>query len=577
MTKKNIAIDGIKMLLKKSPYLALFLVMVTVGVVLSALAPPYMLRVIIDEYIVAGNLNGIAWAAIIYLALIFMNNFFEFLKRLMLVLFGQKLYQHLEELLSDKFIKLKTMYYTGNDDGKVASYFINDVDTINHAFTAGLIGMFIDCLKVVGILVALFMFSPVLTLVVCISLPIIAVITRMIQKVMLAAQMESRQVTGDVNGAIGETKEVFSMIKLGAHERFMFNRWSDLLDKTYRASERVNMADSLSSPIAQILRAIVIAVVVFLAPTNIGLSIGMLAASIELITNLFDPVEAISSELQLIQRSISGVKRLNELYNEQEEHGEYNELADDFLDQAHGIKVENMDFSYVESVPVLQNIIFDANPREKLAIAGRTGVGKTTMFNLITGLYEPKAGSIQISGVDASKIPPKYRRRLFAYVSQAFVPIIGTVMEQITLKDERVTPELVHKAVEIVGLSDVLSPIYDEPYHRGILSSGQEHLLNIARAIVMKPKIFLLDEMSAKLDSISEERIHKAINEAGADMTSISISHRLSSILNAEKLIYIERGKIEKMLDLASNSADREWVINKSAVEGFSAKVVTAE
>ena len=570
MKRKNIAIDGILTLIKKSPYLALILVIVTVGVVLSALAPPYMLRVIIDEYIVPGNLDGIVLVALVYLGLVFMNNFFEFLKRLMLVLFGQKLYQHLEELLSDKFIKLKTMYYTGNDDGKVASYFINDVDTINHAFTAGLIGMFIDCLKVVGILVALYMFSPVLTLVVAIFLPIIAIITRLIQKSMLAAQLESRQITGDVNNAIAETKEVYSMIKLGSRERFMFNRWSALLDKTYRASERVNMADSLSSPIAQILRAVVIGVVVYLSPANVGLSIGMLAASIELITNLFDPVEAISSELQLIQRSVSGVKRLNELYNEDEEHGEYEELPMDFFDTAHSIEFENMDFRYVESVPVLTDINFGINPREKLAIAGRTGVGKTTMFNLITGLYMPKSGTIRISGVDASKIPPENRRRLFAYVSQAFTPIIGTVMEQITLKDERVNAEQVHRAVELVGLSDVLEPIYDKPYHRGLLSSGQEQLLNIARAIVMEPKIFLLDEMSAKLDSISEERIHQAIDAVGADMTSISISHRLSSILNAHRLVYIERGKVARMLDLVGNSVDREWVINKSAVEGFS-------
>jgi len=571
MKKKNIAIDGILTLLRNSPYLALLLAFVTVGVVLSALAPPYMLRVIIDEHIVPGNLNSIVWVALLYFALVFVNNLFEFLRRLSLVLFGQKLYQHLQELLSDKFVRLKTMYYTGNDDGKTASYFINDVDTINHAFTAGIIGMFIDLLKVIGILVTLYLFSPVLTLVVCIFLPIIAIITRVIQKSMLAAQLESRQVTGGVNNAIAETKEVYSMIKLGARERFMFNRWSALLDQTYRASERVNMADSLSSPIAQILRAVVIGLVVYLSPANIGISIGMLAASIELITNLFDPVEAISNELQVIQRSISGVKRLNELYNEQEEHGDYNELGEEFFAKAHSIEFDNVNFEYVENAPVLKGISFEASPREKLAIAGRTGVGKTTMFNLITGLYEPKTGAIKISETEASKIPPDRRRRLFAYVSQSFMPIIGTVKEQITLKDERITIEQVRRAVEIVGLSEVLEPIYDKPYHRGLLSSGQEQLLNIARAIVMDPKILLLDEMSAKLDSISEERIHQAIAAAGADMTSISISHRLSSILSAQRLIYVEGGEIGRTLDLIGNSEDRDWVIGKAAIEGFNA------
>ncbi|MCL2564274.1 MAG: ABC transporter ATP-binding protein/permease [Defluviitaleaceae bacterium] len=569
MKRKNIAIDGTFKAIKNAPWLVLLLVAVTVGVVLSALAPPYMLRIIIDDYIVPGNLNYIVWAALFYLLLIFINNLFEFLRRLTLVLFGQRLYQHLQEILSDKFIRLKTLYYTSNDDGQTASYFVNDVDTINHAFTAGLIGMFIDGLKVIGILVALYMFSPVLTLVVCIFLPVIVIITRLIQKAMLAAQMESRQVTGGVNNAIAETKEVFNMIKLGGREGFMMNRWSELLSQNYKAAERVNMADSLSSPMAQILRAVVIGVVVYLSPRGIGISIGMLAASIELITNLFDPIEAISNELQQIQRSLSGIKRLNELYNENEENRDCAELPEGFFNKAHSIKFANVNFEYVENTPVLNGISFSANPHEKLAIAGRTGVGKTTMFNLITGLYEPSSGAIQISGVDAAKIPPDSRRQLFAYVSQSFMPIIGTLKEQVTLKDEKITHERFVQAMETVGLHETCKEMYDNIYHRGLLSSGQEQLLNIARAIVMEPKILLLDEMSSKLDSISEERIHKATHAAGQDMTSISISHRLSSMLNAQRLIYVKNGEIDKVLDLEGNTEDRDWVIREAAREGF--------
>ncbi|MCL2616828.1 MAG: ABC transporter ATP-binding protein/permease [Defluviitaleaceae bacterium] len=570
MHRKNVAVDGALIAIKQAPWLVVMLTVVTLGVVLSALAPPYMLRIIIDNYIVPGNLGGIAWVAALYFLLIAVNNLFDFLKRFSLVLFGQRLYQHLEEILSDKFTRLGTKYYTNHDNGKTASYFINDVDTINNAFTAGLIGMFIDCLKVIGILVTLFLFSPVLTLIVCLFLPIIAVITRVLQKAMLAAQLESRQVTGGVNNAIAETKEVFDMIKLGGREGFMLRRWSGLLGQTYRAAERVNIADSLSSPIAQVLRAIVIGVVVYISPTDIGISIGMLAASIELITNLFDPIENISSELQQIQKSLSGIKRLNELYNEPEEQRDHKPLPNTFFEAAHCVEFSNVSFSYTENTPVLQGISYTAAPGEKLAIAGRTGVGKTTMFSLITGLYTPNSGHLRIGGIDAANIPPTDRRRLFAYVSQSFMPIIGTLSEQVTMMDARVTYSQFTQAMQTVGLHEACSHLYNTPYRPGLLSSGQEQLLNIARAIVMQPKIFLLDEMSAKLDSLSEERLHTAIDIVGKDMLSISISHRLSSMLHAQKLLYIKNGKIHKTLNLANNPQHKAWIIKEAAMEKFS-------
>ena len=553
MKKRSAVTECLIDVIKKTPLRSVGLILAAAGAVGASLAPPQMLRVIADRFLIPGNYEGILWAAFGYFGLLALSNVFELLKRFLLIVIGQDLGVAIQSKMSEKLTRLKSAYYTSRDHGETASYFVNDVNTINYVFTNGVANMAVDMLKIIGILVSITLFSPVITLVVCGLAPVMIWGTGMIRKSMLAAQLESRFTTAKINNSISETFENVSMIKVLGKTEFMKRRWSSRLEDNYAAAERINFLDSITSPLTQVLRAAVIGAIIYLSAENYGITVGMLIASIDLINRMFEPLESVSTELQAIQAAYSGIKRVNEFCREEEEdRNEPAELTESFWEKPAEIEFSHVSFSYAAGQKTLCDISFKAAPKEKLAVVGRTGAGKTTLFSLITGLYLPEKGTVCINGIETYKIAPWDKRKLFAYVSQAFTPIAGTVFEQVSLKDERVGEEQVYDAMKTTGLHEVVLKLehgYQSRYQEGMLSRGQEQLLSLARAIVLKPQILLLDEMSASLDSLSEERVTQVLEQTSGDMTRISISHRLSSILQSDRILYLKSGYLELVLE----------------------------
>ncbi|WP_346961498.1 ABC transporter ATP-binding protein [Clostridium sp.] len=555
--KDRLVSKSIEKVIKNNIGFCIILVLVIIGVVILSLVPPQLLKVIIDKYLINKVTTGLLSIAIIYLLVLIFIGILDVIKEAFLVVLGQKITKEIRKEMMYKLEKVNSMYFSNNDSGEVVSLFTNDVDTINSLFTNGIIGMIIDCFKIIGILTSIWIFSFYLGIVTLILIPIIYLITRGFQKLMLKAQFRNRVLVGKVNNHISESLKNITMIKTYSKEKYMEDKYVEYLKDNFETVEKINYFDSVYSPIIQLIRAAVISIIVILSSSQfnyIGISLGMVAASIDLISNLFSPIENLGMEFQDIQRAISGIKRVNEFYEEREEEDKNRKLKKETLisNPKHvTIGFNNVSFSYTKGVRVLEEISFDIVAGEKITVVGRTGVGKSTLFKLILGLIKPTKGSITINEVDVYSIPNKEKRKIFGYVSQGFTFIEGSVKDQVTLQDKNISQENVEVVMKLVGLHDYVLTL-EKGYetmieHDKLFSQGQKQLLAIARAIVMNPPILLLDEITANLDSVTEEKVVSVLQNISTSRTILSISHRLSSIIACDKIVRIENGRVKNI------------------------------
>ncbi len=551
----NLVKKAITKVIKQNTSMMILLFITVCGVVLTSLVPPQILRLIIDNNLVPKNSDKLLTLAIAYLGVLLFIGVFNFMKAALLTILGQKITLEIRMEMMLKLENINAQFFTTNESGTIVSRFTNDIEAINSLFTTGVIGMMIDCLKIIGIVISIWFFSATLGMLTLMLLPVIYAITRTFQKKMLQAQIENRILVARVNNYIAESFKNILMIKTYSKERYMEENYTERLRDNYETVEKVNFYDSVFSPIILLIRAVIIALIVILSSEQLnylGISLGMVAASIDLISNLFTPVENLGMELQNIQQAISGVQRVNDFYNEPEDDGKDNSLYfADIIPQREefNLSFNDVTFQYEQGQEVIQNINLNLNAQDKVTFIGRTGAGKSTLFKLVMGLLKPTSGTITINRIDVYSIPNREKRKIFGYVEQNFRMIPGTVADQISLQDESITRNQIEDALDFVGLTD-----YVETMENGLdtqltndtmFSQGQQQLLAIARAIVMNPPILLLDEITANLDSITEERVVSVLQKASAAHTILSISHRLSSMISSDMIVILENGRIK--------------------------------
>ena len=427
----------------------------------------------------------------------------------------------------------------------MSSRFVNDADALCALFDNGVISMAADGCQLIFVLVMIFSRSIGMGILTLVLLPFVFVMTRAFQKKMLRAQLENRSAIARVNDRLPQTVRNRRMIRSFAKQAYMERRYDELLDDSYRAVESSNLCDALYSPIINLISAVMIAVLmVFSAGGRMeslfGLSVGGAVAMIVYIGKFFSPVEALGMEIQNIQSAAAGMKRIRAFFAEPERRlpdGTAKPEANPVIDLA------NVTFGYDPENPILRDFSMRVARGERVTLAGRTGAGKSTVFKLLLGLYVPESGSVCVFGAPAEEIPDGEKRRLFGYVGQTFRPIPGTVGEQITMKDPEITPDMVQQAARTVGLDSVIAAMpdgYDTPFSASLFSQGQLQLLHIARAVAPQPPLLLLDEITAGLDSATEETVLNALDHAAKNRTTLSVSHRLFEKTGAGRIIRID-------------------------------------
>ena len=520
--------------------LSLGIVLAVAGAIVTALLPPWILGSIVDT-ITAGNVVPVA-LVILYFAFTVLTGLTESIREGLLTVFGQKITHALRSSMMEKYTNLTAGELTKQEPGTIVSRFVGDVDTVENLFTSGIISMFADACKIISILVVIWLKNRGLAIVLLILLPFLYWFTRTVQKNMLKAQIENRRAVGRASGHVPETLHNIRTIHTLGKERYMEKRYDEYIAESYRAVDRTNFYYAIYSPVILILNAIVVAVVMLFSVsgnakvlTLFGMSAGTAVAVINYISQIFTPVESLGMEIQTIQSAIAGVHRINEFYALEELPERVRNLETPVVteEETPFVELQNVTFTYEDdSRKILHPLSFKVYPGEQVTLSGRTGAGKSTVFKLLLGLYQPGEGKVLIQGRDAFQIPENEKRSLYGYVEQTFHRVPGTVKDQITLYDDSFTMEEVREAARIAGLDATIEQLekgYDTLCTSEIFSQGQWQLLSIARAAVAKPKLLLLDEITANLDAQTEEEVLQALKRASEGRTVISISHRVNA------------------------------------------------
>ena len=511
--------------------------LLTVGTVLcvaasvaASLLPPLLLARVIDRLTAGLPLSFLVM--LLYFGSLALEGVLTSAQESLLVLFGQRMTHALRSEMSRKLSRLPAGTLAEQNPGEVAARFSGDVDTVEALFTSGIISMAADACRIVSIMGVIAVKNTGLALILLLVLPLFAVFTRCVQKRMLAAQLDNRRAVAAVSGQVPETLHNIRTIRALGLEDYMERRYDRCIGDSYAAMERTNFYDAVYSPVVVLLNAAVVGIVMLLSAsgnaqllTLFGMSVGTSVAVINYISRIFAPIESLGMEIQTIQSAMAGVRRIDAFLNQPERT-----IPPARREAARGnVEFAHVTFGYGER-HVLKDFSMTVKQGEQVTLVGRTGAGKSTVFKLLLGLYQPEAGTVTIGGVKVGDITDRERRTCIGCVEQHFSRVPGTVLEQITLGDPQITGKMARAAAALAGIDAAIRALpegYDTVCTEGIFSQGEWQLLSIARAAAADPAVLLLDEITANLDAETEVRVLEALRRASAGRTVLSVSHRV--------------------------------------------------
>ena len=526
-------------------------ILCAIASVLASLLPPLLLARVIDT--LTGGLSLPFTAALLYFGSLALEGVLSSAQETLLEMFGQRMTHALRSEMSRKLTHLSAATLSAQNPGEVAARFSGDVDTVEALFTSGVISMAADACRILSIFAVIAVKNPGLAVLLLLVMPVLTVFTRHVQKRMLSAQLENRHAVAAISGQVPEALHNIRTIHALGLESYMGRRYDRRIGESYAAVEKTNFYDAIYSPAVLVLNAVVVGVVMLLSAsgnanvlTLFGMSVGTSVAIINYISRIFSPIESLGMEIQTIQSAMAGVKRIDAFLAQPERtipatDASHASEADSRIstDSPRGdIAFSHVTFGYGDH-PVLADLSFTVKAGEQVTLVGRTGAGKSTVFRLLLGLYQPEKGSITIGNTDVSKISDRARRSCIGCVEQHFARVPGTVLDQITLGDPRITREMAQKAAQLAGLDAAIRSFpsgYDTPCSDGMFSQGEWQLLSIARAAAADPAILLLDEITANLDAETEAQVLDALRRASAGRTVLSISHRVYETLGGRTI-----------------------------------------
>lgn len=542
-----------KLLVFVKPYNITFHGVLTSAILISLLSTltPYLLKIVVDDYLLLKNYEGMQTIIMIMIIVLFLEVIFTYLFTYYANWLGQKVIKNLRVDVFQKILKFKMSFFDKNAVGRLVTRTVNDIETIASIFSQGLFMIIADILKMVTVLTVMTIINFELTLVVVSIFPFLIYATRVFQKSMKVAFEKVRKEVANLNSFVQERISGVKIVQIFNREKLEINNFNDINIKHRDAWLRTVWINSIFFPLAEISTSICIGLLVWYGGFNNlngeNISLGTLFLFISMSGLLFRPLRQIADRFNTLQMGMVSTERIFKILEDDsqiKDNGKIDHTSFNGL-----IEFKNVKFSYVENQIVIDDISFKIHPGETLAIVGPTGSGKSTIINLITKFYEVDSGTIYIDGNNIDEFKLDNIRSKIGVILQDVFMFADTIFNNITLFNKNISIEDVERSAKDLEIHDFILSLpggydFNVSERGGTLSSGQRQLLAFLRVLVNNPDILILDEATSSIDSYSEDLIKKATKKITKDKTSIIIAHRLSTVESADKIIYMENGKI---------------------------------
>lgn len=522
----------------------------------TSLAMPRLIQMGMDDYIINSKLplgermEGLSKLGGIFLGVILIGFAANFFQVVVLEWAGQNIMHAIRQRLFAHILNFNLSFYHAHPVGRLVTRLTNDIQNMYEMFTSVIVTMFNEAVRLVGILAILAWMDWRLTLRLSITFPIMLIITLWFGRLSREAFRRIRAHLATINAFLQEAVSGISVIQLFLRERDIERKFAGLSDAYCKSSFFQIHIFGIFVPLIEVMNAMAIALIIWYGggETLRGhMTLGILAAFISYMRLFFQPLRELSQKYSIVQSAMASAERVFQLLETTDMlPAAENPIVPEKMEGS--IAFENVGFEYEPGRPVLKDLSFEVKPGETLAVVGATGSGKTTMISLLERFYDPLEGSIKLDGVDLRRFDLHWLREQIGLVMQDVFIVPGTIRENILL-DREASEEDLEDMIRLSQLSSLLKDLpegLDTRIGEGgmDLSSGQKQLLAFARVLARNPRILVLDEATANVDTETEMLIEQAIQAALSNRTSIVIAHRLSTIRRADRILVVDHGRI---------------------------------
>ena len=555
MKAKAFDIRLFKRILKYTkPYKTVFYGVIAAAISLAIFASlrPFLLKQTIDHYIKPHDQNGLLFYITLMGIVLLLEGIFQFFFVFWANLLGQNIIKDIRTKLFKHMLSFRMKYFDNAPVGQLVTRSVSDIEQIARIFSQGLFMIISDLLKMLACLIIMFYMNWKLTWIVIAAMPVLVYITRIFQRKMQVAFEEVRNQVANLNTFVQERVTGMKIVQLFNREEIEHEKFKEINQKHNVAWIKTILYNSIFFPIADIISSLTLGFVVLYGGFHIldgdkFTTFGDLFSYTMFIGMLFNPLRQIADKFNEMQMGMIAANRVFDILDTEEDVQQ-----DGTIEAKHfagNISFKDVRFSYIKDEEVLKGISLEVKSGETIAIVGSTGAGKSTIINLLNRFYEIDSGTIAIDNQNINDFTLSSLRTQIAVVLQDVFLFADTIYNNITLNNDAISREQVITAAKKIGVHDFIMNLpegYDyNVKERGVmLSSGQRQLIAFLRAYVSNPSILILDEATSSIDTYSEELIQRATETITKDRTSIVIAHRLATIVNADKIIVMDKGRI---------------------------------